>query len=265
VIAEPRPYDRELGGVAPSLHRHRSAAVERRHQRRGAAPASCSLTLSAHRAAALRTTRDQIYFQVLGARRRRLSRRATPSCPAPDSSARPCHAGEALVRDDFARDEAVRVACAVAAAARAGGRASGDWCRWPRRWASARGLAAEIIKGVMLPQFVILPHGRAAGVAGAGARHPAAGRDLQQRIREPRRHGDLSPHRRARRAARRSRRWCDAINDLLQRLDQLDRRRSEHFLADAAHQLKTPLAGAAHAGRAGRRARSTPAARPGRR
>jgi two-component system sensor histidine kinase TctE len=33
-----------------------------------------------------------------------------------------------------------------------------------------------------------------------------------------------------------------AINDLLQRLDQ-SMRTQKHFLADAAHQLKTPLAG----------------------
>ena len=33
-----------------------------------------------------------------------------------------------------------------------------------------------------------------------------------------------------------------AINDLLERLDQ-SIRAQKHFLADAAHQLKTPLAG----------------------
>ena len=38
-------------------------------------------------------------------------------------------------------------------------------------------LAAEIIKGVMLPQFALLPLGRAFGVAGTGARHQTACRN----------------------------------------------------------------------------------------
>jgi light-regulated signal transduction histidine kinase (bacteriophytochrome) len=38
------------------------------------------------------------------------------------------------------------------------------------------------------------------------------------------------------------RRWCSAINDLLERLDRTIATQ-RRFLADAAHQLKTPLAG----------------------
>ncbi|MCK7491709.1 MAG: sensor histidine kinase N-terminal domain-containing protein [Comamonadaceae bacterium] len=31
------------------------------------------------------------------------------------------------------------------------------WCRWPRRWKARTQLANEIIKGVIVPQFVVLP------------------------------------------------------------------------------------------------------------
>jgi two-component system sensor histidine kinase TctE len=100
-------------------------------------------------------------------------------------------------------------------------------------------LATEIIKGVIIPQFVILPLAVLL-VWLALARGIRSLNELQQRIRR-RRSEDLSPideHEAPEEVAPLVR----AINDLLARLDQ-SIGAQKHFLADAAHQLKTPLAG----------------------
>jgi two-component system sensor histidine kinase TctE len=100
-------------------------------------------------------------------------------------------------------------------------------------------LATEIIKGVILPQFVILPVAVLL-VWLALARGIAPLNELQQRIRRREPH-DLSPIE-ERNAPEEVTPLVLAINDLLARLDQ-SMRTQKHFLADAAHQLKTPLAG----------------------
>ena len=100
-------------------------------------------------------------------------------------------------------------------------------------------LANNIIKGVIIPQFVVLPiavllvwFGLSRGVAPLSA--------LQQRLRA-RRPDDFSPID-VRVAPSEIGPLIDAMNELLTRLDStmLAQRR---FVADAAHQLKTPLAG----------------------
>jgi two-component system sensor histidine kinase TctE len=100
-------------------------------------------------------------------------------------------------------------------------------------------LATEIIKGVLLPQFVILPVAvLLVWLALARGIRPLA--DVQQRIRR-RDSTDLSPIETGG-VPDEVAPLVDSINDLLQRLDQTIAAQRQ-FLADAAHQLKTPLAG----------------------
>jgi two-component system, OmpR family, sensor histidine kinase TctE len=100
-------------------------------------------------------------------------------------------------------------------------------------------LANEIIRGVIVPQFVVLPiavvlvwFGLSRGLAPLAA--------LQARIRA-RRPDDLSPID-PRAAPEEISPVVGSFNELLERLAQ-NIRTQKRFLADAAHQMKTPLAG----------------------
>lgn len=100
-------------------------------------------------------------------------------------------------------------------------------------------LANDIIKGVIIPQFAVLPvavllvwFGLSRGVAPLNA--------LQQRLRA-RRPSDLSPID-ARAAPTEIAPLVGAMNELLDRL-AANVAAQRRFVADAAHQLKTPLAG----------------------
>ncbi|WP_284336335.1 sensor histidine kinase [Comamonas sp. NoAH] len=100
-------------------------------------------------------------------------------------------------------------------------------------------LAAEIIKGVMLPQFVILPLAvLLVWLALARGIKPLSRLEERIRARKPE---DLSPlnHRGVPMEVVP---LVDAVNDLLRRLNE-SLATQKRFLADAAHQLKTPLAG----------------------
>jgi two-component system sensor histidine kinase TctE len=100
-------------------------------------------------------------------------------------------------------------------------------------------LANEIIKGVILPQFVILPIALAL-VWFALSRGLSPLAELQQHIRA-RRPDDLSPIDSGQVPEEISP-LVRSLNDMLARLSQsiaLQKR----FIADAAHQMKTPLAG----------------------
>lgn len=100
-------------------------------------------------------------------------------------------------------------------------------------------LANAIIKGVIFPQFLILPV--AVGLVWfALGRGLAPLQRLQQRLRS-RRPDDLSPIN-PREAPEELVPLLDAFNDLLQRLDA-GLATQRRFIADAAHQMKTPLAG----------------------
>lgn len=100
-------------------------------------------------------------------------------------------------------------------------------------------LANEIIKGVILPQFIILPIALAL-VWLALSRGLAPLTELQHRIRA-RRSDDLSPIDSSRVPEEISP-LVNSLNDMLTRLSHTIAIQ-KRFIADAAHQMKTPLAG----------------------
>lgn len=100
-------------------------------------------------------------------------------------------------------------------------------------------LANEIIKGVILPQFIILPIILAL-VWFALSRGLSPLAELQERIRA-RRPDDLSPID-SRQVPEEISPLVGSLNEMLERLAQtIDMQK--RFIADAAHQMKTPLAG----------------------
>jgi two-component system sensor histidine kinase TctE len=225
-----RPYDRELGQLAHSVAREMRAdpAFERglagRHDLRLAEPT----------AALLRSDDvDRIWYQVRSVEGGLAAGDAELATP-PDDRAVP---DEVQFRDDTVHNDPVRVAYLWVGTP--AGANSGVVVQVAETFDKRSRLATEIIKGVILPQFVILPlavllvwFALARGIAPLNA--------LQQRIRL-RRSEDLSPideHDVPEEVAPLVR----AINDLLARLDQT-MGSQKHFLADAAHQMKTPLAG----------------------
>jgi two-component system sensor histidine kinase TctE len=100
-------------------------------------------------------------------------------------------------------------------------------------------LANQIIKGVILPEFIILPIALAL-VWFALSRGLSPLTELQQRIRA-RRPDDLSPIESGQVPEEISP-LVRSLNDMLGRLSQTIQMQ-KRFIADAAHQMKTPLAG----------------------
>ena len=100
-------------------------------------------------------------------------------------------------------------------------------------------LANEIIKGVIFPQFIILPI--AVGLVWFGLSRGLSPLKAMQGAIRGRRPDDLSPIG-TRGAPEEILPLVDAFNDLLKRLnDKISSQK--RFIADAAHQMKTPLAG----------------------
>ena len=227
-----RPYDRELADVARALARQANVQA-------GAVslpPAQVRGELE--RTASLYTREDdddRSYYQVLGRRGELLAGEAGLAVPSEET---PGAEAGVRFRDDMIGDEPVRVAYLWLAAG-PGGASSDALVQVAETLGKRSQLATEIIKGVILPQFIILPLAvLLVWFALARGIRPLA--ELQQRIRK-RESTDLSaiaegdvPDEVAP--------LVRAINDLLQRLDRTIATQ-RHFLADAAHQLKTPLAG----------------------
>ncbi len=227
-----RPYDRELGVVVRAIAQQ--AAIEA-----SASGAARKLRLRLPSLAGELLRADEagsVYFQVLGPHGEPLA--GDTGLPQPAAGELPV--GELRFRDATIRDEPVRVAAMRVAAAGAGTDAERLLLVQVAETLEKRArLANEIIKGVILPQFIILPLALVlVWLALTRGIRPLA--RLQQRIRR-RDSTDLSPID-ARGVPDEVVPLVGAINELLTRLDQSIRTQKQ-FLADAAHQLKTPLAG----------------------
>ena len=224
-----RPYDRELAVMVRVLSKQVVVTTAQGH-------ASASFELPAGASEILRADEsDDVFYQVLGLRGEYLSGERALLVPPEEDRVSP---GELRYRDDTIHDESVRVAYMWVDVP---GRPpdSAPLVQVAETLGKRSRLATEIIKGVILPQFVILPLAVLL-VWLALARGIAPLNELQQRIRN-RDSSDLSPID-ERDAPEEVSPLVRAINDLLARLDQ-SIGAQKHFLADAAHQLKTPLAG----------------------
>ncbi|AOK30520.1 histidine kinase [Burkholderia singularis] len=191
---------------------------------------------------------DSVYFQVLGTRGELVAGEADLPLPHDDDRPPP---GVVVFRDDLLRGNDVRVAYTTVAlpGAASGTKASAAGpaamtaqpvlVQVGETLDKRNALANDIIKGVILPQFVILPlaillvwFGLSRGLAPLTA--------LQAHLRG-RRPDDLSPVD-AQRAPPEIEPLVTSFNDLLARLEQ-NVTLQKRFIADAAHQMKTPLAG----------------------
>jgi len=177
---------------------------------------------------------DTVYYQVLGARGEYLSGERDFPLPPEDEAHIP---GEVRMRDDEFHGIDVKVAYMWVPLNLPNARMA--LVQVAETMDKRSVLAAEIIKGVMLPQFVTLPLAvLLVWLALVQAIKPL--NRLEERIRA-RKPDDLSPLD-AQTVPLEVAPLVASVNDLLLRLkDSIATQK--RFLADAAHQLKTPLAG----------------------
>jgi two-component system sensor histidine kinase TctE len=177
---------------------------------------------------------DTVYYQVLGARGEYLAGEREFPPPSEEEIVAP---GVVRLRDDKYQGMELRVAYMWVPLEPLGARLALVQVAETRDKRSI--LAAEIIKGVMLPQFVTLPLAvLLVWLALVQALKPL--NRLEERIRA-RRPDDLSPLD-TQTVPQEVAPLVASVNDLLLRLkDSISTQK--RFLADAAHQLKTPLAG----------------------
>jgi two-component system, OmpR family, sensor histidine kinase TctE len=228
-----RPFDRELTETARTLARRVIVPA--------AAAPQAQFNLPDVSVALLRgDASDSFYFQILGTRGERVA--GDRALPVPDET--PRTDGEVRLRDEDIDGRAVRVAYLWVPI----GAATGSDVVPPlvpplvqvaETLDKRSQLATEIARGVMLSQFAILPLAVVL-IWFALTRGLRPLDELQRRIRQ-RAIGDLSPIDEGA-APEEVSPLVSAINDLLARLDR-SIGVQKHFLADAAHQLKTPLAG----------------------
>jgi two-component system, OmpR family, sensor histidine kinase TctE len=225
-----RPFDRNLSETARTIARQ--VVVE---QASRASVSSVRLRLPEIANEVLRADdTDRVYFQVLGTRGEFVA--GDRDLPVPEET--PAPAQELRFRDDEVASESVRVAYVwLPSTGRPGEQP--PLVQVAETLDKRSRLATEIIKGVIVPQFVVLPLAVLL-VWFALARGIKPLNELQQRIRR-RESNDLSPLQ-ERDVPEEVAPLVGAINDLLGRLDH-SMGAQKHFLADAAHQLKTPLAG----------------------
>ncbi|MEY3610315.1 MAG: Sensor protein QseC [Pseudomonadota bacterium] len=178
---------------------------------------------------------DLVYYQVTGSLGEHLS--GDRELPLPPSNAPKGSSYQVQIRDDEMRGLEVRVAYTWIQLDAEGKRPALVQVAETREKRSV--LAAEIIKGVMLPQFALLPLAvLLVWLALVRGIKPLS--QLEERIRE-RKPDDLSPLD-DKAVPMEVAPLVVSVNDLLERL-QDSIVTQKRFLADAAHQLKTPLAG----------------------
>jgi two-component system, OmpR family, sensor histidine kinase TctE len=179
---------------------------------------------------------DSIYYQVLGLQGEYLSGEKDLPLPPEDDA---LETGRVKLRDDEFRGQDVRIAWLYtrASAGSAGNKPILIQVAETREKRSR--LATEIVKGVMLPQFIVLPLAVLL-VWLALARGIRPLRQLEERIRA-RRPDDLSPIE-TQAVPLEVAPLVNSVNDLFDR-ERQSLAAQRRFLADAAHQLKTPLAG----------------------
>ncbi len=181
---------------------------------------------------------DLVYYQVMGTRGEYLS--GEHDLPAPPDEEKPMD-GEVRLREDVIQGEDVRVAYTwikvdVKNAAPA---SSTVLVQVAETLEKRKTLATEIVKGTMVPQFVTLPLAvLLVWLALVRGIKPLA--ELEKRIRA-RRPDDMSPLDDTA-VPEEVAPLVASVNDLLSRL-KVSLSTQKRFLADAAHQLKTPLAG----------------------
>ncbi len=218
------PFDRGLGQSAKAL-----AQLVQSDER----TVSFHLPLSAHQILHADET-DTVYYQVLGGNGELLSGEAGLPMPQDDEK---LVTNELRIRDDLMAGIPVRVAYIwVRVSPRA---AQPALVQVAETLEKRSVLAHEIIKGVMLPLFVILPLAvLLVWLALTRGIQPLS--ELEDRIRQ-RKPDDMSPLDETA-VPTEVMPLVSSVNDLLDRLKH-SIATQKRFLADAAHQLKTPLAG----------------------
>ena len=177
---------------------------------------------------------DTVYYQVLGTAGEYLSGEKALPLPPADESPIP---GEVRMRDDEFRGADIKVAYTWVKLDLADSKLA--LVQVAETMDKRSVLATEIVKGVMLPQFVILPLAvLLVWLALVQAIKPLNHLEERIRARSP---DDLSPLD-GEAVPLEVAPLVASVNDLLMRLKD-SVATQKRFLADAAHQLKTPLAG----------------------
>ena len=177
---------------------------------------------------------DLVYYQVIGTRGETLSgERDLPQPPDDDK----LQDGDVRLREDRINGEDVRVAHTWI---RVGDKNAGRvLVQVAETLEKRKTLATEIVKGTMVPQFVTLPLAvLLVWLALVRGIKPLAQLEKRIRARKPDDMSPLDDNAVPEEVAP----LVSSINDLLSRL-KVSLTTQKRFLADAAHQLKTPLAG----------------------
>ena len=177
---------------------------------------------------------DLVYYQVIGTHGETLSGERDLPLPSDDDRLQD---GDVLLREDKINGEDVRMAYTwIKVDDKNAGRVLVQVAETLEK---RKTLAAEIVKGTMVPQFVTLPLAvLLVWLALVRGIKPLAQLEKRIRARKP---DDMSPLD-ENAVPEEVAPLVSSINDLLSRL-KVSLTTQKRFLADAAHQLKTPLAG----------------------